>query len=328
MPEALSLNYDGGVEKTYNSLVISHSHSAIDSYLQELSPETQVSYTRHFSQGEEFFLEFSQDFQVPVFPIHHDVRLQEPGKDYRQAFTQLLREIAPLAPGIFQGLKWFFNPSEPLRPSFYRIYKYQDTHYLFLMTLDLVFHPREGTITTKGTNDTTAGYQSRRLFVEADIFPVDQVVKLDNGGLRFDIEQQISQTWIGETGRGYFIQGIWIDRELTRFFSKLLVPRGKRIYPYYPYTCKLKTIAHTLIHLESEPRQKQIPYLAKAIEFIKPRLDEIQQSVHDNPFSEDIPTFQRYKQEVPRGWNSHWDDLKVTPYLNPDNQKEFRIDDI
>ncbi len=312
--------------KGYNSIQVHYTDSRINQILKEPPEKAAAAYTRHYSQGEEFFLELDQPFEVPSFPIHHNVNQRQPGKPYLEALTAVMERIVPLVPGIFRDLQWMFNPSDTLRPTFFRLYRYREQSYLFLLKLDLVFHPREGEITAKGTNDVTAAYSTQRLFLEADIFPLEQVSKTEEGFPRFDLRQDISQTWIGETGRGYFIQGIWIDRELTRFFSRLFLPPGKRVYPYYPFTCKLKTIGLTVISPEKGNREKQIPYLEKAVEFLRPRIEMIQKSVHDNPFSTDLEAFQQLKTKVPPGWASHWESLAVEPYLNQDNQKEYRIE--
>ncbi len=320
------LSMIGIMEKGYNSIAVTYTDSRINNLLHGAEGVPGVGYTRHYSQGEEFFLELEQSFEVPSFPIHHDVNQRVPGKPYLEALETLLRRLVPLVPGIFENLQWAFNPADTLRPTFFRLYRYKDQSYLFLLKLDLIFHPREGEITNKGTNDVTAAYSTRRLFSEADVFPLEQVAKTEEGLPRFDLRQDISQTWIGETGRGYFIQGIWIDRELTRFFSRLFLPKGKRVYPYYPFTCKLKTIGMTVISLDKGERERQIPYLERAVAFLRPRIDMIQKSVHDNPFSTDLEAFQQLKAKIPAGWDTHWDSLTVKPYLNQDNQKEYEIE--
>ncbi len=83
------------------------------------------------------------------------------------------------------------------------------------------------------------------------------------------VEQMISDTWIGETGRGYFIQGIWMDADLNKFFTKLVIPQGKRIYPYYPFTSKYRTICHNPIGISSAQRREAIPRLHRFIDFLK-----------------------------------------------------------
>ncbi len=36
-----------------------------------------------------------------------------------------------------------------------------------------------------------------------------------------------------------------MDADLTKFFSKLFLPAGKKTYPYYPYLCKYKTVCQS-----------------------------------------------------------------------------------
>ena len=34
-------------------------------------------------------------------------------------------------------------------------------------------------------------------------------------------------TWKGESGEGYMIHGIWMDADINKFFSKLVLPKGR-----------------------------------------------------------------------------------------------------
>ena len=88
----------------------------------------------------------------------------------------------------------------------------------------------------------------------------------------FVVKQTISQNWIGETGKGYLVRGIWMDSELTKFFSKLFLPTGKRTYPFYPFTCRYKTRLHDRPRIPHPiPGEKLLPYLHRALSRFSPR---------------------------------------------------------
>lgn len=85
-------------------------------------------FTRHFSEGEEFFLRLEGEYTVPRMPIHHDVRLGSPGPAHREALVEAVRGIAALAPQVLAGLSYFFDPAEVLRPCFYKLYQIGRAH--------------------------------------------------------------------------------------------------------------------------------------------------------------------------------------------------------
>ena len=282
--------------------------------------------TRHFNQNEEFFLKLSEDFFVPSFPIHHDVTVPTPTKRYLETLKIFLSGVVPLVPQVFSELTYFFDPADILRPAFFQLYKMGETHYLYLLKVDLAYKTHDHTLIQAGTNDATAEYRSQKLFLEGTVIPLFSVEKLDSSVSSFRIKQTIDQVWIGETGRGYMVQGIWIDHELTKFFTKLFLPDGKRIYPYYPFRCKYKTICQEIIDFGTEGRRRSAPYLHRALSFITPLMKVIQRSVQSNDFSEDLPAFKAIKRRVPASWHTFWESLSIKPYLNEKDMKEYLIE--
>ena len=129
-----------------------------------------------------------------------------------------------------------------------------------------------------------------------------------------------------ETGRGYFVQGIWMDHELTKFFSKLFVPTGKRLYPFYPFQCRYRTICSTVIATNAEERRTVPPQLHRALQFVSPVMDTIQDALRESDFSEQLDIFQALKRKVPQFWNTIWSDLQIKPYLNNQDMKEFVVE--
>ncbi len=134
-----------------------------------------------------------------------------------------------------------------------------------------------------------------------------------------------SAAWVDETGRGYLVQGIWIDNDLTKFFSKLFLPEGKHTYPFYPFVCKYKTICQNLIDLGPEMRKKLLPYLHRALGLLRPVMPEIEGSLKEEDFSESNVTFRRLKRTVPPPWSEIWNSLRLEMYLNDRDMKEYHI---
>jgi len=300
-------------DEEINTLIKKHEGSSVD-------------YTLHYDQNENFFIQLKQDFTVPHLPIHHDVRVSVPSDNYLDTVRQFLISLIPRVPQLFHGMTYFFDPAEVLRPSFFQIFKNQDSYFLYLLRLDLIFRTHEGTILERGTNDTTPEYSTSHLFLERDLIPLEKI-NIQDGKIRtFVVQQTISQTWIGETGRGYFVQGIWMDSELTKFFSKLFTPRGKRTYPYYPFTCKYRTICHSLLLLNPDGRKQHLKRLVQAMNFIIPSMEEIQEALKSSEFSENLECFQVLKTRVAPELEDFWNSLSVKPYLNTNDMKEYALE--
>jgi len=285
------------------------------------------NYLRHFNQSEEFFITLRRAVSVPHLPFHHDVHDPRPSADYLAKLRRLFDQIILLAPDVFADLTYVFDPGEVLRPLFYQLFSVREMYYLYLLRVNLAYRPNEHEVIERGTNDITASYQSQNLMIEADLLPLSEV-RHENGKIRgFRVEQSVSQTWIGETGRGYFVQGIWIDRELTRFFTKLFVPPGKKIYPYYPFSCKYRAISHNVINLDPAGRKQSIPLLVSARDFLLPHMERIQNSLSQGIFSPELETFQELKAAVPESWNAVWSSLRPTAYLNDKDMKEWILEE-
>lgn len=283
------------------------------------------NYSCHYNQNEDFFIKLPEPFTVPHIPIHHDVLIKRPAEEYLGLLRGLLKGLNRSVPGIFANLTYFFDPGEILRPCFFQVYRINDNLILYLLRLNLLFKPMYGEVTEKGTNDITAEFMTQNLFLDADFIPLNEVLVEDKKVKGFAIKQTISETWIGETGRGYFVQGIWMDSELTKFFTKLFLPPGKRIYPYYPYLCKFRTICHTPLDFTPNGRKRNLSLFGKTMEFLLPITEVIQEALRHNEFSEDLETFNRLRQKVPEGLRAPWNNITVERYLNDHEQREFRI---
>lgn len=312
------------MEQVGGAIAVSFTDNAINQILQREVSDAPA-YSRHFNQAEDFFLKTGIEFEVPSFPIHHDVRVKQPKQEYIETLKTIIDRLQRLVPDLFRGLTYMFDPAEVLRPSFFQVFRVAGETYLYLLRIDLVFRPQNHIVVERGSNDTTAVYRTNELIIETDLLPI-KTVHSENGKLTgFDIEQLISETWIGETGRGYFVQGIWLDTDLTKFFSKLFITKGRRIYPYYPFSSKFRTITHAPIEIDLESRRKAIPMLHRIKHFLAPHLEEIQQVLRENEFSEGLDSFQRIKAMVPSEWMHLWDNFTLDMYLNDRDMKEFEV---
>jgi len=307
-----------------NNIVLSYKDKEIDTLLSKAYPE--ITYTLHYNHNEESFVKLNRNFTVPHFPIHHDSDLKTPEKAYLTSLKQLLNQILPITGSIFKNLKYFFNQTEVFHPCFYQIYKYKEQLYLYLLRIDLLFKPGDGNILEKGSNDISSSYITDNLYLESDLIPITGYDSMNGDISSFLIEQNISDTWIGETGRGYMLEGIWMDLELTKYLSKLFLPKGKKNYPYYPFTCKYRTFCHTPAELSPASIKKHLLYLHNARTFVLPILNEIQEELKEHSFSEDLVFFQEIKKTVPKFWNKVWTRLNVKTYLNKSEMKEFLVE--
>ena len=304
---------------------IAYSDKEINSIIS-LTPSSGVPYTCHFNQNEEFFLKLESEFAVPHLPIHHDVNDTKPEGEYLDGLKSVLEQLSSLVPDLFRDVSYVFNPFEISKPRFFKHYHVEGQDYLYILTLDLMFRSQEDAVLEKGTNDMTAHYSTRNLFIEGLFIPLAKVVQESEGTPTFHIKQTLSDTWIGETGRGYFTKGIWMDDDLTKFFTKLLVPKAVRIYPFYPFVCRYKTICENIADLSHEFRDSSLAHLDQALEFLGPFIQDIQEQLRDNQFSEEMEFFQSLKSKVPAYWNLVFQDIKIEAYLNQNDMREFKVE--
>lgn len=313
------------MEKVKGVIPITYTDKEINSLIGG-TRGSEGSYTRHYNQNEDFFIRLPAPVTVPRFPVHHDIGRTKPREEYITSLRSFVSSLTEQVPQFFRGLTYFFDPSEILRPAFYQIFRFGDAEYLYLLRLDLLFRVHEGETLEGETNDSTPVYRTRSLFMDSDVIPLDGVSVEKEKITGFSLKQTVSQTWIGETGRGYFVQGIWMDSELTKFFSKLFLPQGLRSYPYYPFQCKHRTITLFLVDPTPEGRKHYIPSLHRAVEFLAPEMESIQDALKEDMFSEELPIFKHLQERVPDGLKSFWDQLTVRRYLNDRDMKEYSIE--
>lgn len=314
------------MEQLLNEIRIGYIDPDISEIIAAIAPDaTNAPYAMRFNQSEEYFIEIHSPVMIPHLSIHHDVRQSIPNARYMHDLRDIIAQLAKLLPECLAGLTYFFDPAEVLKPCFFRLYKAENESYLYLLRIDLLAKPFEGTIIERGTNDATPAYTATRLYMESEIIPLEAVM-WENGRIRaFRIKQLISQTWIGETGRGYLVRGIWMDTDLSKFFTKLFIPRGKRIYPFFPLFCKYKTICASAPILSAEGRRAMIPLLHHAIRFLVPELGQIQDAIRTVQFSESLPVFSALRERVPESRQLLASQFTIEPYLNDREQKEYAL---
>jgi hypothetical protein len=316
------------VPLTANAIQVDVTDPALNALLAG-APGGERPLSRHFSQTEEFFVRTEAEYRVPRLAIHHDVRQPRPDPGYLARIGEVIAQLLNLAPQLWQGLTYLFDPAEVLRPAFFQLYRLGQQQYVYLLRLDLAFRPQAHRVLEGGDNDLSPAFSTRELYLESSFIPLQKVEAEDGRGRGccLLVDQAISNTWVGETGRGYFVQGIWIDNDLTRFFSRLFLPAGKRTYPYYPYLCRYKTLCRSLIRFSAPERESALPQLDRAYEFLKPVMGRVESALKGGEFSEEHPVFRELKSRVPDSWYRPWEGLKVEAYLNELDLKEYRIDD-
>ena len=290
------------------------------------SASTSGSCTRHYNQVGEFFLRLGGVLDVPPLAIHHDVHRDVPEGGYRERLREVLEQLLALAPELFAELTHLFEPADTLRPAFFKLYRIETSRYLYLLRLDLMYRPQVHRASTSEGNDFSPAYSTDRLHLEALAVPLE-AVEAEEGRIReLRIDQMISNTFVDEIGRGYAVQGIWIDNDLTRFFSKLFLPPGARLHPFYPFICKYKSVCAALIDFAPEIREARLSLLHRALGLLRPAMSEIEASMKGGQFSDGNPVFRRLKARVPESWYESWTGLRLEAYLDDQNMKEYRVE--
>jgi len=314
------------MESILNEIRLAYSDPAVNALVSGVSEKAMdVPFKTRFGQNEEYFLELPTEIEIPHFPIHHDVRQARPSTIYLESLRSVVRQLVQLLPSTFRDLSHLFDPTETLKPGFYHLYKIQESIYLYVLRLDILNRPLETTLLEAGTNDIIPSYRTRRLYLESELIPLDSIEWENNRIRAFPVRQLISNTWIGETGKGYQVRGIWMDADLSKFFSKLFLPDGKRVYPFLPFFCKYKTVCAFVPIPEAPSRKKALPLLHRALDFLKPEMERIQNLLKESAFSETNEDFRKLRDQIPLSWRELYREVSVSPYLNARDMKEYEL---
>jgi hypothetical protein len=314
------------MEQLGNEILAHSGDPQIDAILRQAGSEgDQAELRLCCAQNEEYFLRLPQAFSVPSLPIHHDYRSKEAGEAYMEALRPLVGRLAELAPGAFSGLCYFFDPAEVFKPCFFRVYKAAERLYLYLLRLDLMPKRHYSRPLGRGDNDSSPAYESESLFFEADIVPLEAVDRPSGTLASFKLRQLLSDTLIEETGRGYMLRGVWMDGELTKYFSRLFAPRGSRLYPFYPITCKYRTVCAFALDPGTQGRREGIAWLHRAITTLEPELPAIQAELRSGDFDESLPSFERLYGRVRPEWRKPFEGITVEARLNDAEMREYEL---
>jgi hypothetical protein len=285
------------------------------------------SYTRHFTQTEDYFIRFPDEYRTPRFRIHHDYRVREPRKEYLAALEETFASLMPKAPDVFAGLTYFFDPQEIFKPCFYRLYRTDEALFLYLLRLDFGYRPHYQTIVDRGDNDVTHVARTRELFLEPLLIPLARAEYEGDRLVKAVIRPLFSETWIGEYGRGYRVQGVWMDNDLTKFFTRLFTPPDRRLYPYYPFLCKYRTVCASPAGFTEGEREALASYLDRALGFLHPVLSGIQDALKGSSFSEELSIFRVLRPRVGELGPQPGPRVRIRVYLTPDGLKEYQIEE-
>ncbi|MBN1523407.1 MAG: hypothetical protein JW904_02885 [Spirochaetales bacterium] len=301
-----------------------YSNDTINTLLSSMRDEASA-YTQHFTHSEDYFLRLPQPFSVPRFLIHHSNDKKNPDRQYIKALESVLQQLKEIVPHLFAGLSWYFDAIDIFHPGFYRSFEYQGHPYLYLFRFDLGFKPHYHTMTIRGDNDLTHGYESEYLFCEGLYIPLQERRPGTFSENQYVIKNLISETWIGETGRGYRVKGIWMDDDLSKFFSRLFLLPEKRLSPYFPFVCKYRTICEQDLISHPQYHQTKVKLLHEAIRLIEPEIPVIQHTLRKASFTEDMAIFQAMKKKVDSALYARLDNVIVKSYLNSQGLREYII---
>jgi hypothetical protein len=69
-----------------------------------------------------------------------------------------------------------------------------------------------------------------------------------------------------------------------------------------------------------------LPLLHRAISFLAPEMERIQNSLKESNFSETMPEFIEYRNRVPASWKATLKGISMRSYLNERDMKEYALE--
>jgi len=278
---------------------------------------------RRFTQEEDFFLVLDEPFIVEPFEIHHDVTRSRPPERYLKVIRSLVAAWTDQVPGLFRGLSWYFDPKDLFHPLFVQVLSAREKHFLYLLRPDLTFRGRHGEVLEKGGNDTTPRHSSRHLFLESEVLPLE-TWETTSDQKSLWLRKLFGMTWQGESGRGYFVTARWLDQEITRLLSRSAFPPGVKTFPHFPLRCRYETLSVRCLTPTAEGRKKAAAVMETAWSLVEPWAERIQLGLKDDPFREDHPLVEQLRQDWGNRVSARWGGFRLEPYLNDQDQKEYR----
>jgi hypothetical protein len=314
------------MDKLTGEIQVTYSDPQINESLKQKAAEP-TKYTRHFTDDEDFFLKVPSPLQVKSLPINMDP--SDPlRRDYVVTMRNVASQLAGLIPSVISGLVHVHDPSSHLRPMFLKLFTLGGKRYVFLVRVDLTYRPRHHHVIERGTNDKTASYWTTLIFMEADLFPVSKVWTKEGKLAGVQIEQLFKSTFVGESGEGYKTQGVWLDKEITREYSKLVTPTDYNHHPYYPLVCKYQSICHPLVHFSRDALSRGVRLLHDALPLVKETIVVDPASGEDGVGVPRIePSTNENWKEIRRRWLPVWKRFTVRGYFDDDSRREYELVD-
>ena len=306
-------------------LIIGNTDDELNNLLASTSA-SMAAYRCYYSENEEMFLRFERPFMVPSLPVHHNIYKPKPVQVYTDAILTIAKGILQSLPGLLSGLKYYFDPVNFHYATFYNLSMVGKSYYVYHLKINVAFDPRYNRAAGERINDFFPAFETNAFRIEADIIPIKKRGYI-NGVPALLIDENISDTWVGEQGRGYPARGIWIDREVNKFFSRLFIEDNKRIYPFYPLTCKYRTICQSLNVFSQEARMQRLEAHHLIRNFIVKYLPDIEAALSRKEFSQDIEVYKRIKEQIPKNLTNIWTATSVSMHLNAEGMREYYVED-
>ncbi len=316
--------FDLYMEKLLDTINFKYSDPEISALLADISDQ-KTGYSIRFNQNEDAFIECGKSFRVPTFPVHHNVQDIKPSEQYLNSLRTLTAVLINEFPDIFLSTRYFFDPAEILRPCFIQVFRVEESYYLYLFRPDFNIRISDSSIIRQSTNDATAEFETDKLYFESLFIPISKPDITTSGG-QIPIKRLFRSTWVGESGTGYHINGQWIDRELTKMLSALYLPEGHKIYPYYPFRCDFNTVCFFPADISPRGRKNFLSYMHKALPLIEPSLPEIEEGIKNEQYSKTHPLYIKLKKNFTPEWTKIWTSLKIKPYLNENDMREYSLE--
>jgi len=312
------------MEKT-SDFLLGASNPLVTELFRNLNPvSVDDSVKRCFTQDEELFVQLKEPLLVPSLAIHHEVTKMTPSAEYGGLIQQLTSDLAQRLPALFSGLTWFFDPRDTLHPLFLQVLGAKEKRYLYCLRVDLTWRARFCEVLERGSNSRTPTYSTRSLFIESEVLPL---ASLDSSTSekRLHLAKLFRNTWKGEAGRRYHVEGQWIDQDITKFVTRAVLSPGRKTFPFYPLRCRFNTLSATCIDLDPQGRRKAATILELTWNQLASLAPEIQNRLQEFPFTEEDPLFLQARQACQPLVEPRLGNYQLEPYLNAHEQKEYRF---
>jgi len=106
----------------------------------------------------------------------------------------------------------------------------------------------------------------------------------------------------------------------------VFLPENIRSYPYYPFKCDFNTICLTPADISPSGRKNFLTYMHKSLPMITKDIGKIEEEFKTEKFSKTSPLYIELKKKIPDEWTKIWSSLKISPYLNENEMKEYLLE--